>query len=75
MAGAQADLSISYLTGFGIGDRSDASGYTPLLAAGQQAKVQLIYAGADSVAVAHNIKIGRVSPSGAVEARPHDLMR
>ena len=34
-----------------------------------------IYAGAHSVAVSHNIKIGRVSPSGALESRPHDLMR
>ena len=35
----------------------------------------LIYGGAKSIADAHQIEIGRVTPAGAVEARPHDLIR
>ena len=35
----------------------------------------LIYGGASNIAEAHKIQLGRVSPSGAVEARPHDIIR
>lgn len=34
----------------------------------------LIYGGAPSIAEAHKIKIGRVTPAGEREAKPHDLI-
>lgn len=46
---SSADIFISFYSDFGIGDASDPTGYTPLLAAGEQALVQLIYAGENGV--------------------------
>jgi hypothetical protein len=40
---ASADIFVSLTSSFGISDGGDASGNTPLLAAGEQARVQLIY--------------------------------
>jgi len=46
---SQADILVTFTSGFGISDRGDLSGNTPLLAAGEQALVQLIYVGANGV--------------------------
>ena len=46
---SQADIFISYRTGFGVSDGGDISGNTPLLGVGERAMVQLIYAGANGI--------------------------